>query len=216
MTAHACSAARTVRRGGRRSESALLRLVPAFCLSALLAGCGGGGTTVVEEPVATTLSISPGAVAFSFLGESRLLAGNVLDQNGDPFAGATVTWSSDEPTIVSIDGTGLATAESNGTAVITASAEGLTATLTITVAQVARVIQIVQGDDQDAVAENPLPDTIVIRVTDLGNFPVEGVDVLFEPSPTAGTVSEGTVTTPADGFARTVWTLGTEFGPQTM
>ncbi len=185
-------------------------------VASLLAACGTkSGTTEVQDPVPTTLSITPGTVAFSFLGESRTLSGNVVDQNGDPFT-ASVTWSTDDASVVSITDAGLATAEANGTANITATAEGLTATLAITVLQVPRVLLIVQGDDQEAVAGNPLPDTIVVRVTDLGGAPVEGVDVDFEPDSTAGTVSEASVTTPADGYARTVWTLGSAYGPQSL
>ncbi len=191
--------------------------IGAVVTTSILTGCSssGGGSTEVVDPVATTIRISPDPVAFSFVGESRNLTAQVLDQDGANF-NATVSWSSSDDAVVSVNGMGLARAEGNGSAMITASAAGLQASLTIQVQQIARVVVVEQGNDQEAIAGNALSDTIVVRITDLGGAAVEGVEVSFEPDATAGTVSTGSVVTPADGRARTVWTLGAQFGPQLL
>jgi hypothetical protein len=182
----------------------------------VVASCGSSSqTTTVEDPVPTTLSITPTVVAFSFLTESRALQADVRDQNGSAVA-ATVTWSTSDASVVSIDAAGVAAATGNGSATITATAAGLTATLTIQVQQVPRILVAQQGDDQDAIAGTALADTIVMRLTDLAGSPVEGVTVVFTPDATAGTVSVDSVVTGVDGLASTVWTLGSEFGPQSL
>jgi len=185
-------------------------------LAALLSSCGSNAqTTTPEDPVPTTLAITPSIVAFSFLTESRALLADIRDQNGGPFA-ATVTWSTSDAAVVSIDAAGVASAIGNGSATITATAAGLTSTLTIQVQQQPRVILAQQGDDQEAIAGRPLADTIIVRLTDLGGSSVEGVTVVFAPDSTAGTVTVDTVVTGPDGLAATVWTLGSAFGPQAL
>jgi len=192
------------------------RVVGVASLAVLLSSCGSNvQTTTPEDPVATTLAITPEVVAFSFLTESRTLSANIRDQNGSPFT-ATVTWSSSDAAVVSIDAAGVAAATGNGSATITAAAAGLTATLAIQVQQVPRVLSAQQGDNQDAIAGTALADTIIMSVTDLGGSPVEGVAVVFVPDSTAGTVSLDTVVTGPDGLAETVWTLGSAFGPQNL
>ena len=80
--------------------SALIRRgTPAVAVAALiLVGACGGNTTpaVVEDPVPTTLTISPAAVAFSFLGEARALSAIVRDQNNAPI-GACLLYTSPSP-----------------------------------------------------------------------------------------------------------------------
>jgi hypothetical protein len=49
-----------------------------------------------------------------------------MDANGYPIPGVSFTWTSSNPTVASIDATGLATGLSVGTATITASAGGVT------------------------------------------------------------------------------------------
>jgi hypothetical protein len=68
------------------------------------------------------------------------------------------------------------------------------------------------GNNQEARVGTPLPDPLVVLVTDeLGN-PVEGVSV--EWSAEGGTVDPTTSTTGPDGKASTTWTLGGSTGTQ--
>ena len=160
----------------------------------------------------TSLSITPEAVAFTYVGEERALSGRVLDQN-NAIVATPVTWQSSNPGAVTIDGSGLAVAVAAGSSLITASGAGLTDTLTITVQTVASSIIVDRGDDQEAVAGNPLPDSVVVTVRDFGGTPIEGAEVFFRPSSTGGTVSDSVVISGPDGSAGTTWTLGSSFGP---
>ena len=56
------------------------------------------------------------------LGETVQLVATVQDQNGQTMSGATVTWSSGDPSVATVDTAGLVTAAENGTTTVTASA----------------------------------------------------------------------------------------------
>ena len=76
---------------------------------ALFLACGGNTTQPQEDedPVPTSLTITPEAVAFTFVGERRALRGRVQDQN-NAIIEAPGTWESSDPSAVTIDGEGLA------------------------------------------------------------------------------------------------------------
>ena len=64
---------------------------------------------------------------------------------GTPFTGPTVTWSSAEPAVAAVDARGVVTAVAQGTTTVTATAEGLSATATVSVDP---IFEIVSLDDQ--------------------------------------------------------------------
>lgn len=75
-------------------------------------------------------------------------------------------------------------------------------------------IVIVRGDPQTASAGSQLPDSLVVRVIDSKDRPVQGQLVGFAAG--AGTVVPATAATNADGRAGAVWVLGPAAGPQTV
>lgn len=80
-----------------------------------------------------------------------------------------------------------------------------------------RAITVVKGANQTAPVGAPLPDSIVVRVTDAMSRPVAGQEVAFAVVGAAsGSVAPATVTTNADGRAGARWTLGTTAGLQTL
>lgn len=161
------------------------------------------------------MEITVSSVDLSFLGQNAPLSARILDQNGAEMGGQAVTWLSDNPGVVSVSSGGVATAEANGTATITASAASLNATVTATVVQVPSSV-LITGNNQETVAGTPLPDPIVARVVDAGAAPVADVTVTFVPDPSHGSVSVSSGVTGATGEVETVWTLGTFFGTQHM
>ena len=68
------------------------------------------------------------------VGQQSQLDADVLDQNGGQITGATITWSSSNPSIATVSSTGMLKGISAGSAVITASSGGLSATTTASVA----------------------------------------------------------------------------------
>jgi len=75
----------------------------------------------------------------------------------------------------------------------------------------------VSGDNQLGTSGQPLPDSVVVRVTDAyGNAFPGGYQVAFAAATGGGTVSPSTVTTDASGRAAVEWTLGAPTGAQTL
>ncbi|HEY7027021.1 MAG TPA: hypothetical protein VH438_05415 [Gemmatimonadales bacterium] len=75
-------------------------------------------------------------------------------------------------------------------------------------------IQIISGDDQTGVVGDPLPDSLVVRITDSKDRPVVDQPVEFT-SVSAGAAQDlipDTATTGADGRAWSHWVLGTRAG----
>ena len=167
-------------------------------LSAALAGvawasaCGDGATEPPppDPPRPTTVAVTPATTQLTALGGTVQLTAEVRDQNGQVMAGAAVTWSSSDPMVATVSGSGLVTAAGNGTATITATAGGVSGTATVTVAQTVSAVAVspatdtlVAGDtvrlaaeatdtNGHAVAESEFEwassDTLVARVDDSG------------------------------------------------
>jgi hypothetical protein len=75
-------------------------------------------------------------------------------------------------------------------------------------------IELVSGDGQNGIVGQPLPNPLVVAVTDQAGNPVEGVSVHWDPQG-AGTVSAENVQTGGDGRASVQRVLGPEPGEQT-
>ena len=94
--------------------------------------------TVNVSQVAKSIMIEPGMATLTELGQTVQLAAKVLDQNGHTVAGAVVTWRSSDETVATVSGQGLVTAEMEGMVDITARADDITQSVTITIADLAR------------------------------------------------------------------------------
>jgi uncharacterized protein YjdB len=95
--------------------------------------------TITPVPVAS-VSVSP-ATASLVIGSTVQLSATTKDASGNTLTGRTVTWSTSDASIASVDANGLVTANALGSATITATSETKTATaqITVTVAPVAKV-----------------------------------------------------------------------------
>jgi hypothetical protein len=193
----------------RRAWAALVFVI----LSVGLADCGGDGTAP-ETPHAASITLSQSSVSLTYLGQTVTLTATVLDQSQKTFL-TTVTWSSSDPSVATVTSSGAVTAVANGTATVTATAENLSATATVTVQQVATRAEVVSGNGQTGTAGQPLAEPIVVRAVDQGGSPVVGAAVTFTPGGD-GSVSVTDVTTGQDAQASTVWTLGTTSGTQQL
>jgi hypothetical protein len=196
-----------------RPRPARVRPTAAVLAFTLAAFACSSNTTEVEEPTATAISLSRTSVQLTYVGASTTLVATVRDQNGDAVA-AAVSWSTADGSVATVDGSGTVTATGKGNTTVTASVGSISETATVQVTQVASQLTVVEGDAQRGVAGAALPDTIVILVADQGGAPVEGVNVTFTPSTTAGTVDVPSAVSDGTGHVRLVWTLGAEYGPQ--
>ena len=177
-------------------------------LSLLLAvaACGGSGS---DPAVPADITLSSTDVTLAAEGQNVQLTATVLDQDGDPIPDASVTWESDDPTIVTVSGTGLLIAQSPGTAEVAATAGEATAGAGIIVQSTAS-LEAVDGNGQTAAAGAAVPTPPAVQVRNALNDPVSGVRVRFQLGSASGTVTGETQLTGADGIARVgSWRLGT-------
>lgn len=88
-----------------------------------------------------SVAVAP-ATATLTIGDTVHLTATPKDSAGHPLAGRTITWSSSDTSVATVDASGLVTTHASGTATITATAEGHAgkATLTVNVAPVAQVV----------------------------------------------------------------------------
>jgi hypothetical protein len=161
---------------------------------------------------ASSIIVSPPAVALDAIGAADTLAAEVRDGEGRTLTDAGVAWTSSDETVVTVTAAGVATAVSNGDAFVTATSGSASKTISVTVAQRAETLEEEAGGDQAGAAGTALGEPIVVLVLDrLGN-PATGVLVSFQTTQGGGTFSPAQVATGANGRAQSVWTLGTEAG----
>ena len=163
----------------------------------------------------TSIAVEPSSATLMSLGETAVFRATVKDQRGAAFPG-TVTWSSSDEAVFTVDVGGRATAVANGSGTVTATVQSLSATAAVQVAQEAGSLDVLSGGGQTADLETPLPEPVVVRVSDAGGSPVAGAAVVFAPGEGHGTVDPAEAVTDGEGLARTGWTLGKTVGEQTL
>jgi hypothetical protein len=87
--------------------------------------------SVIVEPVAS-VQVTPASSA-AYVGLTTTFTGTALDSIGIPLTGRTVTWSSSNAALATVDAAGQVTARSNGVVTITAKCEGKSASAMVTV-----------------------------------------------------------------------------------
>ena len=93
----------------------------------------GGGTTLEapDEPVLTSIELVPSSI-FGAPAETKQFTATAYDQHGDEIA-ATITFSSSNESVATIDAAGLATLVALGKTTITAESDGISDTATLRV-----------------------------------------------------------------------------------
>lgn len=101
-------------------------------LAAALAGCGGDGAGPGETAVAT-VNVSSGGVTSILVGGTVQLVASALDAQARPVTGRTVSWSSGSAAVASVSSSGLVTGVTPGSAQISATVDGKSGSVQITV-----------------------------------------------------------------------------------
>jgi uncharacterized protein YjdB len=100
-------------------------------ISAAAGGVTGTETIEVRFPVGT-VTVGPTGQTIRREGAVQLTA-TTIDQSGATVTGRAVTWASLNPAVATVSATGLVSGVTDGTAVITATSEGATGQVTVTV-----------------------------------------------------------------------------------
>ena len=155
----------------------------------------------------------------------------VTDASGNAVAGAAVTFTPSAGSLIgpvgskTTDAAGLASPDVwllgpvAGSYTLTAASSGVTsATFTAAAsADVANTMSIVSGNSQSALAGRPVAIEPSVKVVDVHNNAVAGIEVLFEVASGGGTAVGRRVTTNAQGTATVGgWTLGDAVGSNTL
>ena len=196
------------------------------------------GATVVFEPLAAArLVMESGNNQTRNVGTALAdpLVAKVTDINGNPVANFPVRFQVEsgggyfiEMQPVRTDSNGLAKVtyvlgQTPGLNIVKAFAVGLNvAPVTFNATGKtgdARKMVMVSGNEQTGVAGEPLPQPLVVAITDENNDPIYNYPVRFRVTFGGGTVNgstEATTVTNAFGHARISWTLGEVRGPNVL
>ena len=193
-------------------------IVPTISLLVLVGvnACGDGPPTPPPDPPRpATIEIDPASATLTYISQTTNFTATVRDQYGAAMA-ATVTWSSSDESVFTVDGSGQVTAAGNGSGTLQASSSGIGANATVEVQQRATAIKLVSGDGQEALRGTKLPEPVVVRLEDRGGHGVAGQEITFAPERESGSVSVESVTSDEGGEGATEWTLGDKLGSQTL
>ena len=175
--------------------------------------CGDGGTEPPppDPPRPTTVTVTPASSQLTALDATVQLRAEVLDQNGQVMANATVNWSSSAAAVAAVDGSGLVTAAGNGAATITATASEASGEALVTVMQSAASVVVTRPVDTIAPADTL---RFAADAYDLNGHRVEGAEFTWSSSEvTVATVdASGLVQGVGEGVATITATAGSAQG----
>lgn len=101
-------------------------------LSASAGGVSALAQVSVVQAAVASVRVTPDHLSLG-LGQSRALAAEAMDAQGNVLKGRPVAWSSNNPAVATVSRTGMVTARAPGGAIITAKVEGVSAPAAVTV-----------------------------------------------------------------------------------
>ena len=113
----------------------------ASTISATADGITAGSEVTVRQEI-ESVAITPTTANLTSLGESVQLTATAWDAGGNVVDGAEFTWESSRDGVSTVAQTGSATAVANGSATITATADGLVGSAEVTVEQVVTLVTV--------------------------------------------------------------------------
>jgi hypothetical protein len=164
------------------------------------------------EPVGrTAIALSQTSVVLDAIGATATIGATVTDQNGTSTPDVPVSWTSTGASIT-LNAAGasvVVTAAANGNAVVTATAQGISTSIPVTVTQAVAGPQKLAGDVQSGRVGSELSQPLQVRVQDRLGSGIGGQTVAFSVSSGGGTVTPVSVVSDANGIASARWTMGT-------
>jgi hypothetical protein len=152
-------------------------------------------------PVAS-VSVTPASASLTVGGTLQLTA-TLKDATGNPLAGRVVTWSSNNPSVITVSGSGLLAAVAAGSTTIAATSEGVSGTTSITIAPALSA----PGSVTDLAVATVSDTSVTLSFTEVddGSGHAAGYDIRYVAgtslswSAAVPSVSRGTCATPVAG-----------------
>ncbi len=113
-------------------------------ISATVDGKSGAASVTVITPPVAAVALAPGSLTLTVSGSSQLTA-TLTDAAGTTLTGRTVTWSTANAAVATVNGTGVVTGVAIGSTVITATSEGRSASVPVAVIPNTTVASTVSG-----------------------------------------------------------------------
>ncbi len=163
---------------------------------------GSAAVTVNLVPVAS-VSVSPASAGIP-LGQWVQLTATLLDANGMPLSGRSITWASSAPAVAAVSTGGLVTGVASGAATITATSEGKSGTAAVTVTAGSPVQP---GTVLDLAVASTTASSVTLAFTEVddGTGQPAKYDIRYAPGALswgmAPSVTQGTCATPVAGTA---------------
>ena len=159
-------------------------------------GSVSGGAEVTVAQVVSAVNVSPEALEFSALGDTLRLGAEAVDENGYPVAGTTVVWAAGDTAVAVVDASGLVRSVRNGEATVSATADSVSGTAKVAVAQTVTAMHV----SPEALEFSALGDTLRLgaEAVDANGYPVAGATVVWAAGDTAVAVVD------ASGLVRSV------------
>ncbi|HSU16257.1 beta strand repeat-containing protein [Longimicrobium sp.] len=149
----------------------------------------------IETGIVGQVVVSPASDSVN-VGETKQFTATLLDLHGNPVTGPTVTWTSSNPAVATIDATGLATGVDAGTVTITASIGYASGTATLKVIQ-PNTPPVANADTFQAIGNVTIPVSAPgVLANDTDTETPSGLSVV---AGTVATANGGTATLAADG-----------------
>ncbi len=166
--------------------------------------------TVAVEQRAVRIAVMPESVLITEIGESIVVTVTVLDANDSEIENVSLTWTSDDPSVATVDGQGVITAQMNGETNVTVTHGDLSASVSVTVAVEQRAQRIVVMPESVLLTE--IGESIVVTVTvlDANDSVIENVSLTWmSDDPSVATVdNQGVITARKNGETRVNVTYG--------
>jgi len=167
---------------------------------------------VAVQQAPASILLQPDSVVLSQAGETAALAATVFDRLGFVIAAPSVTWSSADDAIATVDSTGQMTAVAAGSVLISVQAGPHTAQVS---ARVEPELTLVAAGPTAVSGEVATEITLSVRVQDLGGAGYQGSMVTWSAGAGSGSITSSAETLSDEtGHAAAVWQLGTAAGPQ--
>jgi uncharacterized protein YjdB len=116
-------------------STASARFVAVSILSSIaLSACGDEPTGMQPPPAVVSVVVTPSGATLKSIGETLQLSASARDATGTTISGKTFTWSSSSENSVTVSSSGLVTAVAVGSAIVTATSDGVDGTARVFVA----------------------------------------------------------------------------------